>query len=43
MFGIFTGVIVNAALVVAGSLAGCLFKTEKIKRIGDRRARGVVV
>ena len=36
MFGIFTGVIVNAALVVAGSLAGCLFKTEKLRRIGDR-------
>ena len=36
MFGIFTGTVVNAALVIAGTLIGCIFKTEKLKRIGDR-------
>ena len=36
MFGIFTGVIVNAALVVLGSAAGCLFKTDRLRQIGDR-------
>ena len=36
MFGIFTGVFINAGLVVLGGLAGTLFKTEKLQRIGDR-------
>lgn len=36
MFGIFTGTIVNAVLVIAGTLVGCIFKTEKLKKIGDR-------
>ncbi len=36
MFGIFTGVIANAAMVIAGSAIGCIFKTEKLKTIGER-------
>lgn len=35
MFGIFTGVIANAVMVIAGAAVGCLFKTEKLKQIGD--------
>lgn len=33
--GIFTGVIANALMVVAGAVVGCLFKTEKLKTIGE--------
>ncbi len=36
MLGIFTGVIVNTAAVIAGSLLGMLVKNEKLKNIGDR-------
>ena len=36
MFGIFTGVIVNAGLVIIGGLVGTIFKAEKLKRIGER-------
>jgi len=35
VFGIFTGVIANTVMVIIGSLAGCLFKTEKLKQIGE--------
>ncbi len=34
--GIFTGVLANAALVIIGTLAGCLFKGELLERIGGR-------
>lgn len=40
MFGIFTGTIVNAILVIAGTAMGCLFKGEKLKTIGDRVFQG---
>lgn len=40
MFGIFTGTIVNAILVVIGTAFGCLFKGEKLKTIGDRVFQG---
>jgi len=36
MFGIFTGAVANAALVILGSLIGCVCKTEKLRGIGDR-------
>ncbi len=36
MFGIFTGVLANVATVVAGTAVGLIFKTEKLKRIGER-------
>ncbi len=36
MLGIFTGTVVNAALVVLGTTLGCLFKGEKLKTIGER-------
>lgn len=36
MFGIFTGTIVNAVLVVVGTAVGLIFKTEKLKKVGDR-------
>ena len=36
MLGIFTGTIVNAALIVLGTAAGCAFRGEKLKQIGDR-------
>ena len=36
MFGIFTGCIINAILVVAGTAAGLIFNTERMKTIGDR-------
>ena len=36
MFGIFTGVIVNVATVIVGTLLGCLFKGELLERIGQR-------
>jgi uncharacterized membrane protein YqgA involved in biofilm formation len=34
--GIFTGVLANCALVIAGTLVGCLFKGELLERIGIR-------
>ena len=40
MFGIFTGVIVNTLLVVVGTAAGCVFKGEKLKSIGERVFQG---
>ena len=40
MFGIYTGVIVNTLLVVVGTAAGCIFKGEKLKRIGERVFQG---
>ena len=40
MFGIFTGTIVNAALVICGTALGCLFKGDKLKSIGDRVFQG---
>ena len=40
MFGIYTGVIVNAVLVVIGTAIGCIFKTEKLKTIGERVMQG---
>ncbi|MCQ2566612.1 MAG: DUF554 domain-containing protein [Clostridia bacterium] len=36
MFGIFKGVIINALLVIAGTAAGLLFNTERMKTIGER-------
>ena len=33
---IFIGVLANAGLVVIGSLVGSLFKSEKLKRVGER-------
>lgn len=37
MLGIFTGVLANAALVIAGSLVGLIFKkVNALKRIGER-------
>ncbi len=36
MLGIFTGTVANAILVIAGTAFGCIFKTEKLKRVGDR-------
>lgn len=36
MFGIFTGVIVNALLVVVGTSIGLIFKTERLQVIGER-------
>ena len=36
MFGIMTGSIVNAALVIAGTALGLLFKAERLSRIGER-------
>ena len=36
MFGILTGTIVNALLVVAGTAAGLIFKTERLQAIGER-------
>jgi uncharacterized membrane protein YqgA involved in biofilm formation len=35
MFGVFTGVLANAALVIVGGLIGSLFKSEKLKKIGE--------
>ena len=40
MFGIFTGVIANTALVVLGTALGCAFKGEKLKNIGERVFQG---
>jgi hypothetical protein len=40
MFGIFTGVITNTLAVVAGTAAGCVFKGEKLKTIGERIFQG---
>ncbi len=34
--GIFTGVLANAALVIVGTLAGCVFRGEMLRRIGER-------
>ncbi|MCF0150860.1 MAG: DUF554 domain-containing protein [Firmicutes bacterium] len=36
MFGIFTGTVANAAMVIAGTAVGCLFKMDILKKIGDR-------
>lgn len=36
MFGIFTGVVANALMVIVGTSVGLIFKTEKLQRIGDR-------
>lgn len=36
MFGIFTGVVANALLVILGTAAGLIFKTEKLQRVGER-------
>ena len=36
MFGIFTGVVVNALLVIIGTSIGLIFKTEMLKSIGER-------
>lgn len=36
MFGILTGTIVNALLVVLGTAAGLIFKTERLQAIGER-------
>lgn len=35
MFGVFTGVLANAALVIVGGLLGSFFKSEKLKNIGE--------
>jgi len=45
MFGIFTGTLVNALLIIAGTGIGCIFKAEKLKKIGDRvfQAFGIFV
>lgn len=40
MLGIFTGTIVNALTVVIGTAVGCVFKGEKLKRIGERVFQG---
>ena len=36
MFGIFTGCIVNALLVIAGTAVGMIFHTQQMKQIGER-------
>ena len=36
MFGIFTGTLANAGLIIIGTAVGILFKTEKLKKIGER-------
>lgn len=36
MFGIFTGTIANALMVMAGTAVGCIFKMDMLKQIGDR-------
>jgi len=36
MFGIFTGCILNALLVIAGTAVGLIFNTPGMKRIGER-------
>ncbi|NCB42510.1 MAG: DUF554 domain-containing protein [Clostridia bacterium] len=36
MFGIFTGVIANAVLVIIGTTIGLIFKTERLQNIGER-------
>ncbi len=36
MFGIFSGTIVNALLVILGTAAGLIFKTDRLRTIGDR-------
>ncbi|HCU07794.1 MAG TPA: DUF554 domain-containing protein [Clostridiales bacterium] len=36
MFGIFSGTIVNALLVIAGTAAGLIFKTDRLQSIGER-------
>ena len=36
MFGIFTGVLANTVTVIAGTAVGLLFKTDKLKTIGER-------
>ena len=36
MFGIFTGCVINAILVVAGTAVGLIFNTERMKTIGER-------
>ena len=40
MFGIFTGVITNTLAVALGTAAGCVFKGEKLKTIGERIFQG---
>ena len=32
----FNGVLINAALVIVGTMAGLVFKSEKLKRVGQR-------
>lgn len=36
MPGIFTGVLANALLVIVGAAAGLIFKTEKLRLVGER-------
>lgn len=36
MFGIFTGTIANALMVIAGTAVGCIFKLDMLRQIGDR-------
>ena len=36
MFGIFTGVVINAILVIAGTAVGLVFNTNRMKTIGER-------
>lgn len=36
MFGIFTGVLANAVLVVFGTALGLIFKSERLEKIGQR-------
>ncbi|MDD4445399.1 MAG: DUF554 domain-containing protein [Eubacteriales bacterium] len=36
MFGIFSGTIVNALLVIVGTAAGLIFKTDRLQSIGER-------
>lgn len=36
MFGIFTGTLANAGLIIIGTAVGIVFKTEKLKKIGER-------
>lgn len=40
MFGIFTGTIVNAAAVIAGTAVGCFLKGERLKTVSDRIFQG---
>ena len=32
----FIGVLINAALVIVGTMAGLIFKGERLKRVGQR-------